>query len=82
LSETEDDLIRAAMAAPCDMRYTPPMDFAYCETHDETFPLGAVCSVHRARLKRRAIAALAHGNLEAEREALDALALDERARAH
>lgn len=29
--------------APCVMTYTPPMDFAQCETHDETFPLGETC---------------------------------------
>lgn len=28
---------------PCQMRHQPPMDFAYCETHDTTFPLGSVC---------------------------------------
>ena len=25
---------------PCVMTHTPPFDFAQCETHDETFPLG------------------------------------------
>jgi hypothetical protein len=28
---------------PCDMRHQPPMDFAWCETHDTTFPLGERC---------------------------------------
>ncbi len=32
--------------AECDMRYEPPFDFAWCETHDETFPLGQVCRFH------------------------------------
>lgn len=27
----------------CTMTHTPPFDFAQCETHDETFPLGGVC---------------------------------------
>lgn len=29
--------------AKCDMRHQPPMDFAWCETHDTTFPLGEKC---------------------------------------
>lgn len=32
--------------APCVMTHTPPFDFAQCETHDETFPLGDVCKWH------------------------------------
>jgi len=32
--------------APCVMTHTPPFDFAQCETHDETFPLGEVCRFH------------------------------------
>lgn len=28
---------------PCVMTHTPPMDFAQCETHDTTFPLGETC---------------------------------------
>ena len=32
--------------APCVMTHTPPMDFAQCETHDETFPLGETCRFH------------------------------------
>jgi hypothetical protein len=32
--------------SPCDMKHQPPMDFAYCETHDTTFPLGGVCKWH------------------------------------
>lgn len=31
---------------PCAMKHDPPMDFAYCETHDTTFPLGAACMWH------------------------------------
>lgn len=31
---------------PCDMHYAPPMDFAWCETHDETFPLGSTCAYY------------------------------------
>jgi hypothetical protein len=27
----------------CDLRHEPPYDFAWCETHDETFPLGQTC---------------------------------------
>ena len=62
----------------CDMHC---YDFAWCETHDETFPLGAVCSHQRESLARVAIAARARGDFAAERRALDLLALDERARA-
>ena len=29
--------------SPCVMTHTPPFDFAQCETHDETFPLGGTC---------------------------------------
>lgn len=31
---------------PCEMYHEPPFDFACCETHDETFPLGGVCPFH------------------------------------
>lgn len=27
----------------CEMTYTSPFDFAQCETHDTTFPLGGTC---------------------------------------
>src|SRR5699024_8958575 len=29
--------------APCVMKHTEPYDFAWCETHDTTFPLGGTC---------------------------------------
>ena len=29
--------------APCSMTRTDPFDFAQCETHDTTFPLGETC---------------------------------------
>ena len=29
--------------APCSMTRTDPFDFAQCETHDTTFPLGEKC---------------------------------------
>ena len=29
--------------APCAMKHEPPMDFAWCETHDTTFALGDKC---------------------------------------
>lgn len=63
------------------MRTQDEMDFAWCLTHDETFPLGAICSVRRGEASVDAIAARARGDLAAERRALDILALDERARA-
>jgi len=36
-------LEQANSPAPCVMTHTPPYDFAQCETHDETFPLGGTC---------------------------------------
>ena len=44
---TEAELLAAAEAAPCAMLHQPPMDFAFCETHDDTFPLGGVCRYYR-----------------------------------
>lgn len=35
--------LEAVTPAPCVMTHTPPMDFAQCETHDETFRLGEEC---------------------------------------
>jgi len=32
--------------SPCQMTHTPPFDFAQCETHDTTFPLGSACKWH------------------------------------
>lgn len=29
--------------APCNLTHTEPFDFAQCETHDTTFPLGGTC---------------------------------------
>lgn len=29
--------------AQCVMTHTEPFDFAHCETHDTTFPLGGTC---------------------------------------
>lgn len=66
--------------APCDMRRTDSYPFAWCRTHDTTFPLGATCPERRTVLRAQATAARARGDWEAERRALDALALDERAR--
>ena len=37
------DLLAEVTPAPCVMTHTPPFDFAQCETHDETFPLGGAC---------------------------------------
>lgn len=66
----------------CDMRQQDPFDFAWCETHDETFPLGGVCSYERMRLEGRAIAAHARGDWETERRMLDLIHLDDFARKH
>lgn len=41
------EAIKAAFAAPCDMRSGEPYDFAWCETHDSTFPLGDTCPYDR-----------------------------------
>ena len=32
--------------APCKMTHTEPFDFAQCDVHDTTFPLGGVCEWH------------------------------------
>ena len=51
-SDYYEAIIRAERAeqgdkpAPCVMTHTPPFDFAQCETHDETFPLGGACKWH------------------------------------
>ena len=64
----------------CDMRHQEPFDFAWCETHDETFPLGGICPYRRGEVEREAVAARARGDEIAERRALDSLALDDKAR--
>lgn len=83
-----DRCARPAPAAPgsadvnaCDLRTREDFDFAWCETHDETFPLGATCSVRLGELKTKAIAARARGDFAVERTCLDLIALDERVRA-
>lgn len=48
---------------PCDMKHTPPMDFAFCETHDTTFPLGAVCKWHG----KASIAQVLQGEVDEQR---------------
>lgn len=68
------------ISAPCDMRQQAPFDFAWCDTHDETFPLGAVCTVFRGVLERNATSANARGDWDEYRHILDELALDDRAR--
>lgn len=49
--------------SPCAMTHTPPFDFAQCETHDETFPLGAVCKWHG----KESIAAVLEDEADAQR---------------
>lgn len=46
--EIADAILAAGWSkqAPCVMTHTPPFDFAECETHDETFPLGETCRFH------------------------------------
>ena len=36
-------------AWPCRMFMQEPYPFAWCETHDETFPLGQTCPYDAAR---------------------------------
>lgn len=43
LAEVERLRENAHRLAPCDMRCEEPYDFAWCETHDSTFPLGGKC---------------------------------------
>lgn len=45
-SEAEVIDLAAADEAPCSMVTEKPYDFAWCETHDETFPLGGICPFH------------------------------------
>jgi hypothetical protein len=40
---------REILNAPCEMYHTPPMDFAFCETHDTTFALGDKCRYAKDR---------------------------------
>ncbi len=42
-TRAEWDAEQGDKPAPCVMTHTPPFDFAQCETHDETFPLGGAC---------------------------------------
>jgi hypothetical protein len=35
--------VQEVIDAPCDLRRQEPFDFAWCETHDETFALGNTC---------------------------------------
>lgn len=48
MSWSEAEVIDLATAdeAPCSMVTERPYDFAWCETHDETFPLGGICPLH------------------------------------
>ena len=48
-AEAEVERLRARVSdepGECVMTHTPPFDFAQCETHDETFPLGGACRFH------------------------------------
>lgn len=46
--ELTPEQIAEIEAMPCAMFHEPPFDFAYCETHDTTFALGAACKYHKA----------------------------------
>jgi hypothetical protein len=50
--------------ANCDMRVEDPFPFAWCETHDETFPLGGICPETRKQRQQEAIAARARGDFD------------------
>lgn len=39
--------LRQGTLGPCEMVQEEPFDFAWCETHDETFPLGEVCPLYK-----------------------------------
>ncbi|MGW4715544.1 hypothetical protein [Nocardia sp. NPDC004260] len=39
--------VAGIQALPCDMYTQDPYPFAWCETHDETFPLGGVCRFYK-----------------------------------
>lgn len=44
--ERDDARERSDVPGPCRMTHTAPFDFAQCETHDETFPIGGTCRFH------------------------------------
>lgn len=64
----------------CAMFVQDPFVFAWCETHDETFPLGGTCPHERQALQSKAIAARARGDHAAERHALDLIHMDDQAK--
>lgn len=64
----------------CAMRQGHPFDFAWCDTHDTTFPFDAVCPVHRQHLRRIVNTCTLVGDLPGRLAAKAALLLDDRAR--
>ena len=46
IAERDKALTFTETPSPCKMTQTPPFDFAQCETHDTTFPLGGACKWH------------------------------------
>jgi len=46
IAERDRALTFTDTPSPCEMTRTPPFDFAQCETHDTTFPLGGACKWH------------------------------------
>lgn len=66
----------------CDMRHGEPYDFAWCETHDTTFPLGEACKFNGRVMwevyaeeadEQRQRAVLAELELERHMDTLDEL---------
>ncbi|MBC9927206.1 hypothetical protein [Leucobacter sp. cx-169] len=58
-----ESALRSDVPEPCVMTHTPPFDFAVCETHDETFPVGGVCKWHG----RTSIADVLQDEVDAQR---------------
>ncbi|MCY1718425.1 hypothetical protein OVA26_15935 [Microbacterium sp. SL62] len=46
MADSPDDDGPLNADAVCVMFSEEPFDFAWCETHDETFPLGSICRFH------------------------------------
>lgn len=64
----------------CDHRGQSSIGFGFCATHDETFPLGAICPEYRRALRAQMVRARAQGRFLAAWRAMRALEADNRAR--
>ncbi|RLP70882.1 hypothetical protein D9V30_00145 [Mycetocola reblochoni] len=87
IGRVRDAEANADKPTPCVMTHTPPFDFAQCETHDTTFPLGGACKWHgqtsifevldREAMEQRGRAVRAEMQRDVLKARLDAQAPDE-----